>query len=632
VPAELHLLRPVWLLALIPLALLLWRLARRGEGAQAWRGLVDAHLLAHLIEGGDGRARRWPLVLLALGWVLLVLALAGPAWERLPQPVFQAEAQRVILLDISESMNAGDLTPSRLVRARFEVLDLLDHSREGQVALIAYGAEPFVVSPLTRDAATIAAQVPDLETNLLPVTGPARAELALELAGDLLERAGPRTGDMILVTDGVHDPQAAERAAARLRERGYRVSVLGVGTEKGAPIPRGDGGFLTDESGAILLPRLEREVLRALADAGGGRYLDARPDDVDTRALLPVLGAGAERSQEADTRADLWREEGPWLLLPLLLLGALAFRRGWLSPLVLVALIMPHPPALALGWDDLWLRPDQRAARAFAEGAYQEAAESFRRPDWRAAAEYESGDYAAALASLDGPSDVENGYNRGNALARLGRLEEAIAEYERVLAADPDHADARHNRDLLRRLLEQQSEENPQRQPESPSAEGQDQGQDQAQDGGGGAQPQAEDDGQAGQGADAKGEPGGEETEGSTRPDQGGEGSAESQPPEGEGDSQEAQDAEESSAEADPSAAASAELPGEEAAPEPGRDDLVGGAQDPGPALSPRPVDDGAVEQDQAIEQLLRRVPDDPGGLLRQRFLLQHLRRSGELP
>ncbi len=627
-PAELHLLRPAWLLALIPLALLLWRLARRGAGAQAWRGLVDPHLLVHLIDGGDAGARRLPLVLLGLGWALLVLALAGPAWERLPQPVFEAEVQRVILLDLSESMNAGDLTPSRLVRARFEVLDLLDRAREGQVALIAYGAEPFVVSPLTRDAATIAAQVPDLETALLPVTGPARADRALDLAGELLGRAGSRAGELILVTDGGHDPQDAERAAVRLRERGHRLSVLGVGTEKGAPIPRGDGGFVTDASGAILLPRLERESLAALAAAGGGRYRDASPGDADTRALLPGPGLGAERLQETDTQADLWREEGPWLLLPLLLLGALAFRRGWLSPLVLVLLIIPHPPASAFGWDDLWLRPDQRAARAFAGGAYQEAAEAFRRPDWRAAAQYQAGDHAGALATLDGLSDVESGYNRGNALARLGRLEEAIAEYERVLAEDPDHADARHNRDLLRRLLEQQSAQDPQQQPDSSSAEGEDQG----QDGGGGAQSQTDDAGRAGEGADASGDPDGEDSQGSARPDQGGEGQAEPQPSEGEGHGQEAQPAEEPSTTADPPAAASTKPPGEDPAPEPGRDDLLGGHAGSGEEQAPRPVDEGAGEQDQAIEQLLRRVPDDPGGLLRQRFLLQHLRRSGELP
>lgn len=639
-PAELHLLRPAWLLALIPLALLLWRLVRRGDGAQAWRALVDAHLLAHLVEGGEVRARRWPLLLLALGWTLLVLALAGPAWERLPQPVYQADAHRVILLDLSEAMNAADVTPSRLVRARFEVLDLLERAREGQVALIAYGAEPFVVSPLTRDAATIVAQVPDLETALLPVRGGARADLALELAGELLARAGAHAGELILVTHGLGDPKAARRAAEGLRDQGHRVSVLGIGTEQGAPIPRGDGGFVTDEAGAIRIPRLEREALTALATAGGGRYLDARPDDADTRALLTEPGAGLERAAEADARADLWREEGPWLLLPLLVLGALAFRRGWLSPLVLVLLLLPHPPVAALGWDDLWLRPNQRAARAFAAGAHRAAAEAFRRPDWRAAAEYEAGDYTGALASLDGLSGVEVGYNRGNALARLGRLEEAVAEYERVLAEAPDHTDARHNLELLRRLLEQPSAQDAQR-PSEPGSP--DDAQEQDQEGRGDADPGAEAEDQEGQGATAAPDSGGAEAEGETPQDEARDGEPEAPAPSAEGSRLDADSdggetppagsaAEDLSAASEPPAGADAERSGEDAAPEPSRDDLLAGEQAPGEDWAPRPVESGVGEQDQALEQLLRRVPDDPGGLLRQRFLLQHLRRSGELP
>jgi hypothetical protein len=142
-PLELHFLRPYWFLALVPLLLILiglwvglWRARRAGT---AWQGLVDAHLLPHLLVGEPGRPRRLPLVLLALAWLMGVVALAGPVRERLPQPVFSTTAKRVILLDLSPSMNAADVAPSRLARARFEVLDLLAASREGQVALIAFG-------------------------------------------------------------------------------------------------------------------------------------------------------------------------------------------------------------------------------------------------------------------------------------------------------------------------------------------------------------------------------------------------------------------------------------------------------------------------------------------------------------
>lgn len=452
--SELHFLRPLWFLALVPLPWLLWRLRRQDPSVSAWRGLVDAHLLSHLLVGMEARVRRLPLVLLACGWLLGVTALAGPVWERLPQPLFQAQAQRVIVLDLSPDMDAQDLSPSRLGRARFEILDLLAAAAEGQTALLAYGAEPFLVSPLTGDAATIAAQVPDLATAPLPVKGAKRTDLALAEAGALLKQAGSLAGDIILITADPERPEAVQSMATKLRDQGYRTSVLGLGTDQGAPVPLAGGGFQSDDRGAIRLSRLQPEQLRAIAAAGSGRYVPLATDDADTRALLPAIphdAAALEREEAA--RADQWREEGPWLLVALLPLAALAFRRGWLSPLTLLLGVclawVPPPAAQAFGWADLWWRPDQQGAQALAAGDPQQAAARFARPDWRAAAQYQAGDYDQALATLEGQIGAEADYNRGNALARTGKLDEAVAAYERTLAKVPDHADARFNLDLV---------------------------------------------------------------------------------------------------------------------------------------------------------------------------------------
>ncbi|MGD8590724.1 MAG: VWA domain-containing protein, partial [Chromatiales bacterium] len=460
IPHDFHLLRPLWLLALLPLLLLLWRLLRSEAGGDVWRGLVDAHLLPQLLSDDGGRVRRLPLVLLGLGWLLGVLALAGPTWERLPQPVYQAQQYRVLALDLSPTMNATDMPPSRLAHARFELQDLLRKAREGQTALLAYGTEPYVVAPLTSDTATIAAQVPSLRTDLLPIQGPRRTDLALAKAGELLSQAGAPDGEVILITDGLDHPAAADEAARKLRNRGYRVSVLGVGTAKGAPVPGAAGGFLKDADGAILLPKLKQELLRELASVGAGLYVKAGLDDRDIEALIPSGPSRFDRQVERQqTRSDQWREAGPWLLLILLPLAAFAFRRGWLTPLVLVLLVMPPPPAQAYAWQDLWLWPDQQAAQDFAAGRQSEAAQRFERQDWRAAAAYASGDYDQALQSLEGLKDSRSAYNKGNTLARLGRLEDAIAAYDQALAVNPDDEDALHNKTLVQQLLEQQRQQ-----------------------------------------------------------------------------------------------------------------------------------------------------------------------------
>ena len=725
-PPELHFLRPAWFLALLPLALMLVLLWRSRGRDQTWRGLVDAHLLPHLLVGAESGPRRTPVILLALAWLIGVTALAGPVWQRLPQPVYTTSEARVILLDLSPSMNAADVRPSRLARARFEVLDLLAASEEGQVGLIAYGPEPFLVSPLTTDARTIAAQVPRLATDLIPAPGPRNLARALEMAGDLLAQAAVGGGQVIVVTDGAGagagggGPEGmafgALEIARGLSGRGAQVSVLGLGTEDGAPIPDTLGGFVDDGRGGIRISRLEEDALRELAQAGGGRYVGLDAGDADTRALLDggVLPEPRELVLQEGLAADQWREEGPWLLLVLLPLAALAFRRGWLLPAVLAVALLPTDPALALTWDELWQRPDQRAASHFERGNHAAAAAAFRDPDWRAAAQYHAGDYARALETLEGREGAQVDYNRGNALARLGRLDAAIAAYQRTLEVQPDHADARANLDLLRRLKAQQQAQASQPRDTGgqtgqggsgdPSAsgnggsQGHPAGEDgsghagagEGQDAGGGGESAGDGEGA---GSDARVDSGGSGGTGGSRggADPGrdgdggsGSGGSEGSGPDGGGDADPgasgvaALDAAGagSTGQADPHAeardgarAGRGGTLGETA--EPGAEDLGPGAisgepeaplEDAGSvgglgagdgvgagvagengrgaasagsvAIGPAGLDDltpGEREARQALEAQLRRVPDDPAGLLRQRFLLQHLRRQGRL-
>jgi Ca-activated chloride channel homolog len=680
--SELHLLRPEWLLALVPGLILLVLLWRRPAGAQVWRRVVDAHLLPHLLVGADRSVRPLSLWLLGLGWLLAALALAGPAWERIAQPVFGSGAARVLLLDLSPSMNAADLRPSRLARARFEILDLLTASDEGQSALLAFGPEPFVVSPLTLDAKTIASQVPQLTTDLIPVPGARDTARALRAAGELLERAAAPGGDIVLVTDGVGDMAAARLAAQALEAGGHRVSVLAVGTREGAPVPAGaDGGasgFVTDSEGGVRIDRLPEVDLRELARLGNGRYVEAQAGDADTRALLAAAAPNARMTEEPSLLSDQWREEGPWLLLALLPFAALAFRRGWLVPVLACLLILPPSPGWAFQWpeqwSDLWWRPDQQAARHFSAGENAEAAERFRDPAWQAAASYRAGDYARALAALSNAPDPDADYNSGNALARLGRLDEAIAAYERALERDASHEDARHNLDLLKSIRDQQQES------------GREDGDGEAGEGEGGASGGESGGGEesaSGQGQSSDGAEGSESPDGGDARGDSADGTSDPQAQaDGEKDGTDAgaetSDAEGSEAASEPSSnqasdAASGQtsdtspsngsgssgsmspagdppaigsddiaeteeltLPDEDSRPSPavagaGSDAADEGQESPTSPSVETPSAE-ALERSQSMEAQLRRVPDDPGGLLRQRFLLQHLRREGRLP
>jgi Ca-activated chloride channel homolog len=632
--ADFHFLRPAWLAALALLPLLWYALGRDRRAGGPWEDVVAPALRTYVLEragAGGGRAR-WPRWLLATGLILAVLALAGPAWRKLPQPVFRKQSALVIALDLSRSMDANDLQPSRLALARLKLLDLLQRREEGQTALIVYAAQPFVVSPLTTDAATIAALVESLATELMPAQG-SRADRALALAADLLEQAGISAGDILLITDGVTDRDA--QAAAVLHDHGVRVSVLGVGTAQGAPIPLAQGGLYTDPKGDIVVARLEEAPLHALAVRGGGHYSALRVDDADLDTVLPgggeTLAAHSERTQLA---TDLWREEGPWLLLPLACLAALAFRRGWVGMVLLLWLPLS---AGAMDWDGLWKRPDQRGAAALAAGEPARAATLFADPEWKATALYRDGDYADSAQALEGLDTARAHYNRGNALARAGDFPQAIEAYQKALALDPKDADARHNLDLLRQQMRQppQSGQNDQgSQGKSGQQDGQQQnaqqqsGQQQSGQQQSGQPGQQHDGGQQGDREPQSQQAGNARNPGAQDAPQSGGGSTSNDAAAGEQDANdEAQgarnaDASQMQSEPDAGAAESDDDARREAQLAQAEQDAGGQREDKGRAAAGAELDED--EAARATEQWLRRIPDDPGGLLRRKFLYQY--------
>lgn len=475
-PESFHFLRPAWLLALLPLALVLWAASRSAERATAWRRVVDAHLLRHLVVAGEGRAQRWPLWLGALAGVATCVALAGPTWERIPQPTFRNVEPTVVVLDMSATMAADDLDPSRLTRARYKLQDILDRTHGGQVGLVLYTDEPFVAAPLTDDGRVIAAMLPSLESGLMPLR-PARPDRAIAQAKALLDQAGAAGGRVILVADGLDGHAAEATAAAReLAASGRTLSVLGAGTTAGAPLRDARGRVVEGADGKPERTRLDRDGLAALAAAGGGRFSELRPDDRDLASLVPARPTGVAKAQQPGSSAqfDLWRDAGIWLVLVPLALAPLAFRRGLVAALAVTLLVATSGRAEASTWSDLWSRPDQQGAAALSAGKPAEAAKLFAQPDWKAAADYQSGDYAASAASYAKLAGTENQYNLGNALARSGKLEDAVGAYDRVLAQEPRHADAKFNRDLVKHLLDERKKQQEQQQ----------QGEKQAQQGG----------------------------------------------------------------------------------------------------------------------------------------------------
>jgi Ca-activated chloride channel family protein len=424
-PDQFHFLQPAWFLGLIPIALLLWWLPRASQDDGSWQHACESHLLPYLLNKPVQTFSQLPMWLLAASWVLAVFALADPAWQKQPQPVYRSQNAAIVVLDLSRSMLSSDLAPSRLERARYKVADILKRRDEGQTGLVVFAGDAFTVSPLTSDNRTIQLLLKPLHPDLMPVQG-SRADLGIHQAGELLRQAGITRGEILLVTDGYSDKRALN-LAAELNREGYRLSILGAGGDKPAPIPNGQGGFVRDRSDNVVMSALDSEQLQRLADAGGGNYSRLTANDNDLLRVLPTQAPTLNTElAQTEQASDVWQSQGPWLVLALLPLAALAFRRGWLLTLPLVALTtfgsLPHP-AMASVWDDLWPRRDQQADRALQAGDLESARLLAENPLRQGEAAYRAGDYANALSSFGINKSPQGNYNRGNTLAQLGQYE-----------------------------------------------------------------------------------------------------------------------------------------------------------------------------------------------------------------
>ena len=323
----LTLLRPWWLLALLPMLWMLVRLWRTGNSNGDWQRYVDEALREHVLEKQAGRQSRWPLIAVALGWLLVIVVLVGPVWEQRPLPALQALQSQVVALDVSRSMDTDDRKPSRLSRAKFKLQDLLVASVGAETALLVFSHVAYVVSPLTDDRATLEAFLPAIDTSVVPVQG-SRLKPAIDKAIELLQQAGRSGGSIVLITDAESD-SAAEEAAEEALAAGYRVSVLAVATKSGAPIRQQDGSLLESADGSIALTRLDESGLRKLSSAGGGIYTELSVDNSDVESLLGSLNQeGIAGVQQTEQEITQWIERAPWLLLLVIPLSLLVFRRG----------------------------------------------------------------------------------------------------------------------------------------------------------------------------------------------------------------------------------------------------------------------------------------------------------------
>ncbi|QFY63165.1 VWA domain-containing protein (plasmid) [Rhizobium grahamii] len=465
--SDFHCLRPFWLVALLIPPFILWMASRAGDFRSRWKGLIAPHLLDSLIVQPDRRHRYAPAWVLSALLTLAILGAAGPTWKREAPPFVADTASLVIAVDLSPTMDAIDIPPSRIERVKLKIHDLLAARTGARTAVVAYSGTAHLVVPLTDDIELIETYTDALATGIMPKPGRDTAA-ALKLADDLLKRDGT-SGTIALLTDGVEPA-----AFAGAKEIGSAIVVLGVGTSQGGAVKQRDGSFLSAAGGARLTAKLDVDALKKFGSDTGADVATITPDDTDVRWLAQRVRTNF--AQQTATEGDRWHDLGWWFIAPVALLSALSFRRGWLvrlsAGLLAIHLLSPTS-ASAFDLANMWLTPDQQGRRAYQQGDYPTAADHFQDPMWKGAALYRAARYQDsidAFASIDTP---ESWYNQGNALLHLNKFEEAVAAYGKALTMRKDWPDAVANLAVAQQLLkqekdaEQEQEQDPNQKPDS---------------------------------------------------------------------------------------------------------------------------------------------------------------------
>jgi len=460
---DFHFETPLWFwgLLLIPLV---WGItllfAQKQMNVSRLENFIDKDLLPHLLIKPDERKSSFWKTLLTWSvlWALLISALAGPRWDYRDIEIFTPAQNLCILLDASQSMDAQDVKPSRLVRSRQVIEDILNLAQGIKISLIVFAADPHMITPLTDDMEMIRNLLPSLGTDLVFVQG-SRISPALLMASRLLSASSGHNKSILVLSDGGFEDESAIAQAHKLGQEGIRIYTMGVGTEEGSPIPDRQGNTIKKQ-GKTILSKLEKDKLRELSQAGKGQYLEAHYCDEQVQRLLNQIKESSSSQAKTQQKIRQWEERFYLLVFPAMAILLFWFRQGFVFSLALFLLFFSNQQSTASHFQDYFKNEDQLGKEALDQKNYEKALEKFKDPYRQGVAHYKAGHFAEAEKLFQESYRPEVAtdalYNLGNALANQQKLGQAVAAYEKVLEKSPDHAKAKHNLELVKKLLEQE--------------------------------------------------------------------------------------------------------------------------------------------------------------------------------
>lgn len=422
-----HFLRPWWLLLLIvPILFYSW-VFKNDHNLSSWEKVCDKKLLQFLLVKGQSGARKLSVIMMYLGLISAIVIAAGPSWKKQEIPALESNTPLMIVLNLSSEMKNTDVTPNRLARAKINLTEILRDIKGVESGLMVYTDEPFLISPLSADNKLIINLLPAVSFDIMPLNGD-RLDRAIKLAKEKIKAAGYKNGNVLILSADVgksFDLALAEAKAARA-ENVY-VNAVHVAQNGG-------------------------KKLKDITEAGGGIF--AVEQNFNAKVFAKKLSETKTDWKEGQNLTESWQDCGYYLLFIPLLCCLYFFRRGILAIVLIVGLSSPS-------FAGFLYSADQEGMQQFNKGAYQQAAQKFEDSDWQAASWYKAGDYDKAVKQYSQMQKSEDSlYNLGNALAKSGKIKEAMEKYEEVLKINPQNEDAKFNLEYLKQQQNQQQQQN----------------------------------------------------------------------------------------------------------------------------------------------------------------------------
>ncbi|WP_243978043.1 VWA domain-containing protein [Vibrio natriegens] len=464
---QFHFIRPLWLLALLPMVFLIW-LRWHEESKPSWKDILPDHLREVLTIGEHGWRKQLPLKLLMVNVFIAILICAGPSWQREASPFGEDKASMLVVLDNSDSMLQKDLPPSRLERSKQKIRDLLAARKGGKTGLVVFAGTAHVAMPITQDSAVFDPFLAAIDPEIMPVKGKL-AEQALPLIDQQLQGLAGST--VLLVTDGVN-PATISKYEDYFADKPYQLLILAAGN-----------------SDIVSNNPIDLDSLQTLASKADGRLIEVSVDNTDIQQLSRYV----ERNMQLNGESSMpWKDMGYVLLFPIALIMLIWFRKGWLVQWCLIAMVsgsvmMPgevmaenvslkaeEPQVVqkvttfdkaAQWWWDLWLTPDQQGQRLFNKQAYLDAAKHFSDPLRKGTAYYYASEFelahSAFLEMQNDPSEEVRDFGLYNAASALARQREYLAARDLLqsLAKKPTlsqalRPDVEHNLKVIGGIVE----------------------------------------------------------------------------------------------------------------------------------------------------------------------------------